>query len=255
MSQLQKKMQKLQRREGASIGFGAATREQPRAMVLVALVATASAAKDAVEAGADAVVLRLPAETAVAQLEGVASAKVAVGVMTDALNEAAAAALAKAGCDFVISTLENTESTAVDTERMGHILIADEGAEDNTLRALAPLGLDALYVTRKAGGIMLAHQLALVRLSSFSSTPLLVPVQNGASVSELRVLRDSGVGGVVAPEGASAEQLKRLIETLIAVPAPKKSRREGAEMAIVPSPASSRSSEAEDDDDDGDDDE
>lgn len=250
MSQLQKKMHKNQRREGPGIGFSAAVREQPRAMLLVALATSNAGAREALAAGADAVVLRAPAESAVAQLDGVASDRVSVGVMTDALNESAAAALAKAGCDFVISSLESTESAAVDTERMGHILIADEGAEDNTLRALAPLGLDALYVNRKAGGMMLAHQLGLVRLSSFSSTPLLVPVDPGASVSELRVLRDSGVGAVVAAEGTTAEQLKTLIEALKAVPAPKKSRREGGEMAIVPSQAAAHAAEEDDDDED-----
>ncbi|MBA4179268.1 MAG: hypothetical protein C0506_01640 [Anaerolinea sp.] len=245
-------MQKLQRREGPGIGFGAAVREQPRAMLLAAMATSAADVRAALDAGADAVILRATAESALSQLDGLASDKVSVGVITDALSEASAAALAKAGCDFVISTLEQTESAAVDTERMGHILVADEGAEDNTLRALAPLGLDALYVERKAGGVMLAHQLGLVRLASFSSTPLLVTVDPGASVAELRVLRDSGVGGVAAPLGTTSEQLKTLIETLKAVPPPKKSRREGADMAIVPSPAA-RPAEEEDDGDEDDD--
>lgn len=254
MSKLQKKMQKLQRREGPGIGFGAAIREQPRAMLLAALATSAAEFDAALKAGADAVLLESAPDAAVTLLGKLAIDKACVGVMTDSLDEAAAAALAAAGCDFVISTLEGTESTAVDTERMGHILVADEGAEDNTLRALAPLGLDALYVKRKAGGMMLAHQLGLLRLASFSSTPLLVPVDASASVAELRVLRDSGVGGVVAPRTATPEELKQLIETLKAVPAPKKSRRDGGDMAIVPSPAASKANDDEDDDHGDDDD-
>lgn len=237
MSQLQKKMQKLQRREGASMGFGAAVREQPRAMLLLARAADESQAKAALEAGADAVVIYAEAPRAVAILDSLSGHRACAGVLTLSLDEASAAALAGAGCDFVISGLEGTESVAVDTDRMGHVLIAREAMEDNTLRAIAPLGLDALYLEREAGGTMLANQLGLVRLATFSSTPLLVTVAAKTSAAELRVLRDSGVGGVVAPEGASAAQLKGLIKALVDVPAPKKSRRDGGEMAIVPSAA------------------
>lgn len=252
MSQLQKKMQKLQRREGPSMGFGAAVREQPRAMLLIALTANPAEAKAALEAGADAVVIRAEAAKAVAALDSLAEKHTIVGVLSQALDEKSAAALAKAGCDFVISSLENTESVAVDTERMGHVLIASEGMEDNTLRAIAPLGLDALYVERGPGGTMLANQLGLVRLATFASTPLLATVPAKASVAELRVLRDSGVGGVIAPENASAAELKALIKALIAVPAPKKSRRDGGEMAMVPSAAAGHADHEEEDEEEDD---
>lgn len=252
MSQLQKKMQRIQKREGPGIGFGAAVREQPRAMLLVAMAADGNEAKAALEAGADAAVIRTAARGGVSQLDGLAGDKASVGMFSEALDETSASALAKAGCDFVISSLEQTESVAVDTDRMGHVLIANEAMEDNTLRALAPLGLDALFVERRGAGVMLANQLGLVRLASFASTPLLVTVDPGAAVAELRVLRDSGVAGVVTPEGSTADQLKKLVEALKAVPPPRKSRREGAEMAIVPAAAAGRH---EEEDDDGDDDE
>ncbi|MEP7216789.1 MAG: hypothetical protein ABI782_11095 [Anaerolineaceae bacterium] len=252
MSQLQKKMQKLQRREGPSMGFGAAAREQPRAMVLIALTTGSAEAKTALGAGADAVAIRAEGSKAVSAVESLADAKGTAGVLSQALEEATAAALAKVGCDFVISSLEKTESIAVDTERMGHILIASEEMEDNTLRALAPLGIDGLFVERGPGGTMLANQLGLVRLATFASTPLLVTVPANASVAELRVLRDSGVGGVIAPENASAGELKALIEALIAVPAPKKSRRDGGEMAIVPSAAAGHAEHEEEDDEEDD---
>ena len=245
-------MQKLQRREGPSIGFGAAVREQPRAMVLIALTTGSAEAKAALEAGADAVAIRSEAGSAVAFLESLANAKHTVGVLSEALDEQGAAALAEAGCDFVISSLEKTESVAVDTERMGHILIASEGMEDNTLRAIAPLGLDGLYVERGPGGTMVANQLGLVRLATFAATPLLVTVPAKASVAELRVLRDSGVGGVIAPENASAAELTALIKSLIAVPAPKKSRRDGAEMAIVPSAAAGHADHEEEEEEEDD---
>lgn len=99
---------------------------------------------------------------------------------------------------------------------------------------------------------MLANQLGLVRLATFASTPLLATVPAKASVAELRVLRDSGAGGVIAPENASAAELKTLVKALIAVPAPKKARRDGAEMAIVPSSAAGHADQGEEEEEEDD---
>ena len=57
MSQLQKRIHKIQRREGPGIGFGRVTREQPRAMALIATARNAAEAQAALDAGADAVLL------------------------------------------------------------------------------------------------------------------------------------------------------------------------------------------------------
>ena len=235
MSQLQKRIQRLQRREGPSIGFGRVTREQPRAMALVATARNAAEVQAALDAGADAVLVDAgSASAAAAAMKDVASEKVAVGAGLAGLSEADAELLRNARCDFVVSPLETTDSAAVDTEKMGQVVVATLDMEDNTLRALGPLGLDGLFVQRTAGAMTLAQQLGLVRVASFASTGLLVTVETSAGVGELRVLRDSGALAVVAPAGASAEALKTLGETLKAVPAPKKGKREGNDIAIVP---------------------
>jgi hypothetical protein len=235
MSQLQKRIQRLQRREGPSIGFGRVTREQPRAMALVATARNAAEVQAALDAGADAVLVDAGSVSgAAAAMKDIASDKVAVGAGLAGLSEADAELLRNAHCDFVVSPLETTDSVAVDTEKMGQVVVATLDMEDNTLRALGPLGLDGLFVQRSAGAMTLAQQLGLVRLASFASTGLLVTVEPSAGVGELRVLRDSGALAVVAPAGASAEALKTLGETLKAVPAPKKGKREGNDIAIVP---------------------
>ena len=235
MSQLQKRIQRLQRREGPSIGFGRVTREQPRAMALVATARNAAEVQAALDAGADAVLVDAGSVSgAAAAMKDIASDKVAVGAGLAGLSEADAELLRNAHCDFVVSPLETTDSAAVDTEKMGQVVVATLDMEDNTLRALGPLGLDGLFVQRSAGAMTLAQQLGLVRLASFASTGLLVTVEPSAGVGELRVLRDSGALAVVAPAGASAEALKTLGETLKAVPAPKKGKREGNDIAIVP---------------------
>lgn len=235
MSQLQKRIQKLQRRDGPGIGFGRVSREQPRAMGLIATARNAAEIQAALDAEADAVIVDAGgAAAAAAAMQGIASDKLAIGALLASLSEADAAALREAKCDFVISPLDTTDSAAVDTEKNGQAVVASLDMEDNTLRALAPLGLDGLFVQRAGGAMTLGQQLGLVRLASFASTGLIVTVEAGAGVGELRVLRDSGTAAVVAPAGTSPDGLKALSDTLKAVPAPKKNKREGSDMAIVP---------------------
>ncbi len=235
MSQRQKRIQNLQRREGPAIGFGRVSREQPRAMGLIATARNAAEIQAALDAEADAVIVDAGGATAAAAaMQGIASDKLAIGALLARLSEADAAALREAKCDFVISPLDTTDSAAVDTEKNGQAVVASLDMEDNTLRALAPLGLDGLFVQRAGGAMTLGQQLGLVRLASFASTGLIVTVEAGAGVGELRVLRDSGTAAVVAPAGTSPDGLKALSDTLKAVPAPKKNKREGSDMAIVP---------------------
>jgi hypothetical protein len=253
MSQLQKKISRIQRREGPGIGFGLAAREQPRAMLLAALAADAGAGTAALDAGADLVIVQASDGAAAAKIvEGVAGDKACVGARLNGLSGADADALAKAGCDFVISTLDGTDSSAVDTERMGQVVVAGAGIDDTTLRALAPLGLDALFTELPTGAMKLVDQLALMRLASFASAPLVVTIDPGASVADLRVLRDSGVAVVVAPAGASPSQITGIGDNLKAVPAPRKAKREGGDIALVPATANAHAHDEEEDDDDDD---
>ena len=251
MSQLQKTISRLQRREGPGIGFAPVHRDQPKAMALVATVGNAQEGKTALDAGADAVLFQAgSASIAAGAMKDVTGPRVAAGAALPVLSVKDAETLAEAGCDFVVSPLETTDSAAVDTERMGHLVNVSGNIEDNTLRSLGPLGLDALFVQRSAGSMKLGEQLGLVRIASFAATGLMVTVPNTIEVADLRVLRDSGVVAIVAGSGASAEDLKGLVDRLKAVPPPRKGKREGNDIAIVPS--SRAGGEHDHDDDDGD---
>lgn len=235
MSELQRRIGRVQRREGPRIGFGAVAREQPRAMLLGLVVNDGAGAKAALAANADAVIVTAAsAADAASIIKGLNGEKVCAGALLDSLDDAGAAALIEAKCDFVISTLDGTAATAVDTEAMGQALIVPNDIDDTTLRALGPLGLDALYLDREGIPTSLEGQLELVRLASFAGTPLLVTVHPGASEAELRVLRDSGAVMVIPPARTTAEQAARIIEALKAVPAPRRGRRDGHDIALVP---------------------
>ena len=235
MSQLQKSISRIQRREGPRIGFGAVSREKPKAMLMGVVVTSGSSAKAALDAGADLALLKANDPAAAAgQLKDVGSGQCA-GVILPSLDDAGAETLRKAGCDFVVTTLAGAVATAVDPEQMGHVVAVVDTIEDTTLRALGPLGLDGLYIEHAANTMSLAGQLELVRLSSFAGSPLIAAIGGNPTVGELRVLRDSGVAVVVAPEGTTVERLNALADLLKAVPPPRKPRREGGEIALVPS--------------------
>lgn len=247
MSLLQKALQRVQRREGPAMGFGAVAREQPRAMLAGVFCASSAAAASALEDGADLAVVRAASPrdgSLLAPRKGAI-----VGVLLDSLDEAGAAALSASGCDFIVAPLEATAAGAIDLEKLGHVPRVSPATDDDRLRALATMGFEAILVGEVAGPLTLGDQLALIRLAMLSSTPLMVQVAADASVAQLRALRDAGVGCVLLPEGASANDVRGLGEQLRAVPAPRKARRSGAsDGALVPSAA--RGEDGGEDDDD-----
>jgi len=250
MSQLQRKIARIGRREGPGIGFASAKREHPRAMLLAVIATDASAAKQALDAGADLVIARgADAGKAKSLANAVAGKENTVGAWVTELDEAGAAALLEAGCDFVIGTLQGIASGAVDTEKMGLALEVTTDIPDTTLRALPSLGLDGLFFQGTSGPMRLADQLEMIRLASFSGSQLLVTVAPETTATEFRVLRDSGVAVAVAPEGTTAGQVSTLLERLAEVPI-RKLRREGADIALVPAVASRPEHNHDDDDDD-----
>lgn len=253
MSELQKKISRIQRREGPRMGFSQAVREQPRAMLLGAFAENGEAALAAHAAGADVIIFSgADVEAVATHALRLKDSKITFGARLGTLGEAGAASLVDQGCDFVISSLGGTAAAAVDTDRMGHVVEADSSMDDSTLRSLAPLGLDALYVHHTNDEMSLGQQLELVRIASFASTPLFVSAPANTGVSDLRVLRDSGCAVVVLPSSATASDITAFGERLQAVPAPRKGKREsGRDIAIVPTSAAG-SHEHEGDDDDGD---
>src|SRR6187401_751834 len=122
MSQLQKRIQRLQRREGPAIGFGRVVREQPRAMALIATARNASEIQAALDAEADAVMVEAAsASEAASAMDGLATEKLAIGAIVPSLSTSDAETLRQAKCDFVVSTLDGTDSAAVDTEKTGQV--------------------------------------------------------------------------------------------------------------------------------------
>jgi hypothetical protein len=117
---------------------------------------------------------------------------------------------------------------------MGHIISLGESIDDASLRALGPLGLDAIAVPGRDSALFLSDQLEFVRVAQLSATPLLVRLAAEPDAAELRALRDSGAAIVVAKPGTNTEGLRRLVELLQAVPEPRRREGRGPDVALLP---------------------
>lgn len=249
MTQLQKAIAKLQRSTAPVFGFGQSRRETPRTLLIAAEVNDAAAANAALDAGVDFFVAR--GKDAAATISAVGK-KDNAAARVDLLDDETARALTEAGTIFVACEPANARSTAIDTEALGFVAIIDPSLDEQTLRALAGLGLDGLATNAVSTPETLADQLQIVRLALLGGAPVIAPVSAGATTAQLRVLRDSGVAIVVAGTECSKDELAALVAAIKALPPKKKSSREGGEMAMIPSMASRAASEEEhelDDDD------
>lgn len=253
MTKLKKAIERVQRGETRAMGFGVAPREKPRALLLGAIVKTSDQANTAIEAGADlAVVLGKSAGDIAGKYKGASDAKYPVGAWVDAADAAGATALKEAGFDFVASPLDATDAGEWNDD-FGYVVTVTGDLDDTMLRALGAIGVDGLFVKRPQGTLSVQNQVELARLAMLASAPLLVRIEEDASVDELRALRDAGAAAVLVKEGAAADALKALGDRLREVPP---ARRKGGLEARVPLlPGAPAHGESEPDDDEDEDDE
>lgn len=235
MSQLKKAIERVGRRESGPLGFGQFARARRRAMLLAVVAANEREAAAAAEAGADIVIAAsADANAAKKAVQAAGGDRFPVGVIVERLDRASAGGLAEAGVDFIVSPFATTAATAVDSGRSGHVISLSDEPDDTTLRALGPIGLDALLVDRGPDELTLERQARLVRLAQLTATPLLFRVDPAIDVDELRVLRDSGGAAVVLPQGTSAADVAGVISRLEEVPEPHRRDRESPGVAMLP---------------------
>jgi hypothetical protein len=250
LSKLKKAIERAGKRDSTPLGFTRVEQEKRRAMLLCVQANSDGDASKARDAGVDVVMVATDDAGKAGAAIKAANGVVAGTVVADLSNDSAAK-LAEAGVDFIASPFDKTAATAVDTGRTGHVIAIDGEHDDATLRALAPLGLDALLVDRGAEALTLQQQAKFVRVAQLTSTPLLFKVAPSIEVDELRVLRDSGGAGVVLPAGTSASDIEAVNKRLREVPDPRRGDR-SADVAVLPA-LLGRSHEHDDDGDEPDD--
>jgi hypothetical protein len=248
MSKLAESIRKAGKQEPAPIGFAAAAAKttSPSVLVIVNAGNDSGKAAEALNKGADAVLLDLDA----GKLRGAKLPDGAVvGVMAGNAGREEAAALREAGADFLVIS-EASRGDALLDEKLGFVITAPYDAEDNRLRLLGELSLDAVLVTAPETPVTVAGALALRRLAAFVRAPLLVETGAGAEAGLLHLLRESGAAGIVLPS-SDIGKVGEVRERIASLPARGRKREEQRAEPLVPAQAMAG---GHDDDDDYDDD-
>jgi hypothetical protein len=248
MSKLAERIKKAARVEPAPLGFATAARaEAPTMLLLVQLGGDLGKTKEALDKGADGVILQADA----GKLRGAKTAEGAlIGIGADGLGRKEASALREAGADFVVVT-ESTPADALLDEKLGFVMALSPAIEDTRLRLIGDLSLDAIVVAAPSGTLDVAGLLDLRRLVALGRAPLFIEADPAIDATTLNVLRDSGAAGIILPASAIAK-LGDVRERIASLPPRGKrrdERRDDSAQPLVPASVTGGGDEDDDFDD------
>jgi hypothetical protein len=148
-----------------------------------------------------------------------------------------ATALIKAGADFMVFPAASCLSAIPGDEKLGKILQVEASMDNGLLRAINDLPVHAVLVadTFEGGDSLVWHQLMIYQhLANFISKPLIVPAPASLTETEVKVLWDTGVDGIIAAaENTGTEGLKMLRQAVDNLP-PRSARKRGKAEAMLP---------------------
>ena len=249
MSKIADLIRRVTRIEPGPIGFGAGPRKRPPTMALVALVGERwpQHTREAIEAGADAVILSSrPGDRDLKEAAGAAGGH-ACGLRMSG-GELDLAKVREAGVDFLVLDLASPASALLD-EELGFVMHVSGELSDAQLRALEPSPIDAVSLEHDVDVATVAGLLELRRVVGLARRALLAQVRADAQQGDLLALRQAGVAlvGVDTNDRGAIEAIKRLRGVIDELPAPPKRKREEAEIRL-PTAASRAVAPADDDD-------
>lgn len=211
MSKFRTRIRDVGRAPGG-MGFAAIARaERPRHVLVVAEVSSAADATAAAEAGADAVVLTAGVPSGL-------SLRVPVGVRIEDATRPEVAAAREAGADFFLFDDGRTHASALTVDGMGAVLLLGADQDEQRLRTVAAIDLDAVLVEAEADVITVREQIELRRVAAFVGAPLLIRSVGRPDAAVLEAWRDAGAPAVLVPGADVAATL----EAAAQVPAPKR---------------------------------
>lgn len=211
MSKFRTRIRDIGRAPGG-MGFAAIARqERPRYVIVVAEAGSAEEAVTAVEAGADAVIVAggMPSGLSVG---------VPVGVRLEDATRDEVAAAHEAGADFFLFDDGRTHAAALTVEEMGAVLILGADQDEQRLRSVSAIDLDAVLVEAEADLITVREQIELRRVAALTGGTLLLKSVGRPDAAILEAWRDAGAPAVVVAAADTAATL----EAARAVPAPRR---------------------------------
>ena len=136
--------------------------------------------------------------------------------------------MAKVGCDFVVFPAVTTPLAIVQNEEVGKILEVEASLSEGLLKAVDELPVDAVLIGgEKKEGLTWHHLMLFQRFADLLTKPLLVAIPSNVTASELQVLWETGVDGVVIEVGIepSANRLKELRQAIDKLAFPVRSQK------------------------------
>ena len=242
MSQLIDKLNRVAKTVPQSMGFKAYQSAAPKAqMILIASFAQTAHADSLVDCAtsADAILLSIakPRRGAKTTEETAQSLPdIPWGVWLGDMGEKELGNLAKAGGDFVGFSSADKVIAFPEDNKIGKILQVGSSLNEDLLKAINELPVDAVLVVGESKGPLTWHQLMLIqRLSNLLTKPLLASAQPNIAASEPKFLWEAGADGVVVEvsTGQPLGKLKKLrqaIDSLSSLPP----RKRGKPSALLP---------------------
>ena len=162
------------------------------------------------------------------------------GVILEDNNGKQVAALAGAGCDFVVFSAAAPVTAVPQDEKTGKILYVESSMDDGLLMAINRLPVDAALVsdTMEGNSSLVWHQLMIFQhMATFINKPLIVPVPADISEPELKALWNAGIDAVMVEiDPAKANGLKELSNIASRLPARALPKQEKPQVRL-PRPA------------------
>lgn len=215
MSKFRTRIRDIGRAPGG-MGFTAIARqERPRYVIVVAEAGSVEDARAAAEAGADAIIVPgIPSG-----LAQDSSIRVPVGVRFEDATRDEVAAAHEAGADFFVFDDGRTHAAALTVEEMGSVLLLGADQDEQRLRSVAAIDLDAVLVEAEADLITVREQIELRRVAALTGAPILLRSVGRPDAAILEAWRDAGAPAVLVP----AADVAATLEAARAVPAPRRS--------------------------------
>ena len=238
MSKLADLFKRAGRGSPQSFGFGVATSDDqsPREIALIGLVEARGLTKRTalLKADVDAILVDcggkpLP-KSAAAPLKGRLWGAGMAGFTQEAVES-----LKSQGCDFLVFDPAATSATAVSDDDMGSVIVVTPDLDRETARAIQAIDVTGAYLSTDVVGrdISVAGLIELQRVLSLIDGPFVAIAPDAPTVSDLTVLRDAGVSGLVAPL-EDQDAIGRLRESINEIAPRRRASRSRDWSALAP---------------------
>ena len=224
MSKLRDRIRNVARRRRGGLGFAPAADASGGGHVLVlAEVTDAAGARSASEAGAAALLYAGDHSSVGAVVE--AATGLPVGCRLEAATAEETATVAEVGADFFVLDDGRADAESLLERRLGRVLLLDREPDEERLRMLASLDLDAVLIPGPPSTPTVRDQIRLRRIFELARAPLVIPADGAVPASTLEVWRDAGAPAVLVPAERS-DTLAAVIQAASEVPPPRQRREE-----------------------------